>query len=297
MLAGVYGGETHRCRALREHAHRAGRAHVGFHRAFEGFGVEARGADARRERDDDGLREHLLGGGEILLQQHRRHREDIPDVVEAVARVVGGKVIGGAEVHADEVADGVVVFRAIEPAQRDAAGVGLLAVALEDLEINPRLNHLALRERGLLLLVRRRHLTAADIDQGVLPKLSVREQLRVRLVFVKLHTGLLRPIAMAVEAILLEQGQHVLLVGQLRRVLCRRRTEERPRGEGGDGEPGQTDGDKQFHARRQDDREADARQPTEIACGCKRDPTATHPPRNLRRDSDRAESPPCDSPG
>ena len=56
-------------------------------------------------------------------------------------------------------------------------------------------------------------------------------------------------------------------------------------------------GDKQFHARRQNDRKADARQPTEIACGCKRNPTATHPPRNLRRDSDRAESPPCDSPG
>ena len=57
--------------------------------------------------------------------QHRRERQHVADVVEAVADVVGGEVLGGLEIDADEVADGVVVLGAVEPADGDAAGVGL----------------------------------------------------------------------------------------------------------------------------------------------------------------------------
>ena len=53
------------------------------------------------------------------------HREDVADVVEAVADVVGREVVGRAEVEADQVADRVVVLGPIEPADRHAARVGV----------------------------------------------------------------------------------------------------------------------------------------------------------------------------
>ena len=64
-------------------------------------------------------------GGEVLLHQHRRDRQHVADVVEAVAEIVGGKVLLGAEFDAQQIADGVGVFGAIQAAGRDAAGVGL----------------------------------------------------------------------------------------------------------------------------------------------------------------------------
>lgn len=48
---------------------------------------------------------------------------DVADVVEAIARVVGRKGGGGFEIEAGEIADGVVVFEAIEAAGGDPAGV------------------------------------------------------------------------------------------------------------------------------------------------------------------------------
>ena len=66
----------------------------------------------------------FLGGGEVLFHQDGREREDVADVVEAVAGVVGGEIGGGLEVDGEEIADGVVVFEAIEAAGGDAAGVG-----------------------------------------------------------------------------------------------------------------------------------------------------------------------------
>ena len=90
-------------------------------------------------RVDDRLVEDLLGGGEVLLGQQRRHRQHVADVVEAVAGVVGGEIVGRLEVDADQVADRVVVFVAVEPADRDAAGVARAgAVAVSEGVLDPR---------------------------------------------------------------------------------------------------------------------------------------------------------------
>src|SRR5205807_1539305 len=75
---------------------------------------------------EDGLIDNALGGGEVLLHQERRHGEDVADVVEAVADVVGGEVVGGLEIDGQEVADGVVVLGAVEAADGDAAGIAAL---------------------------------------------------------------------------------------------------------------------------------------------------------------------------
>src|SRR5262249_9703210 len=87
-------------------------------------GLEVAGADPAlrygRQLGGDGPLHDALGGGEVLLHEQRRQRQHVGDVVEAVADVVGGEVLGGVEIYADEVADGVVVFGAVEPANGDA---------------------------------------------------------------------------------------------------------------------------------------------------------------------------------
>ena len=76
----------------------------------------------------DGARGDLFGGGQVLLHQGGGDGEDVADVVEAVAGIVGGELFGGAEIDAEQVADGVGIFVAIEAMGDGAAGVGLLVV-------------------------------------------------------------------------------------------------------------------------------------------------------------------------
>ena len=76
----------------------------------------------------DGAGGDLLGRREVLLHQCRRNSEDIADVVEAVAGIVGGELFGGAEIDAQQVADGVGIFVAIEAMGHGAAGIGLLVL-------------------------------------------------------------------------------------------------------------------------------------------------------------------------
>ena len=52
-----------------------------------------------------------LGGVQVLLHQHRRDGQDVADVVEAVAGIVGREILVGAEVDAEQVADGVASIR------------------------------------------------------------------------------------------------------------------------------------------------------------------------------------------
>ena len=66
-----------------------------------------------------------LGGFHVLLHQDGRDGQHVADVVEAVAGVVGGEIFFGAELDAEQVADGVGVFGAIQAAGGDAAGVRL----------------------------------------------------------------------------------------------------------------------------------------------------------------------------
>ena len=240
VRAGLHRAEAHRRRTLRDHAHRAGRADVGFHRPVERLGVQTGGPDARRGRSDDRLRENLVRRGEIFLEQHRRHREHVADVVETVARVVRRKIIGGPEIHADEIANRVVVLGAIQAANRDAAGIGVFAIRFENLEINPRLHQFALGQCGLLFFVRRGHFAIAEIHERLLPELAILEQFRRRFVGIELDAALLRAVRVAVVAILLEQRQHVLLIPNLRRILRRRPAKQRRHARGNHREPHQT---------------------------------------------------------
>ena len=67
----------------------------------------------------------LLRRVQVLLHQHRRNREHVADIVEAVAQVVGGEVLLRTEIHRQQVADGVGVFRPVEPPRSHVAGIAL----------------------------------------------------------------------------------------------------------------------------------------------------------------------------
>ncbi len=64
--------------------------------------------------------DHLVGGGQIHLQQNGRGRKHVTDVVKPIADVVGRKLIGRMQVEADEVTNRVVVFLAIEATNGDS---------------------------------------------------------------------------------------------------------------------------------------------------------------------------------
>lgn len=63
----------------------------------------------------DGEAADFLRGGDVAVKERRGEVAD-GDVVEAVARFVGGKQRGGVDVDGEEVADGVLVFGAREAA-------------------------------------------------------------------------------------------------------------------------------------------------------------------------------------
>ena len=84
------------------------------------IGREVDGLAAGRPGGDaDGQPADFPGGGEVAFEQRGREVAD-GDVVEAVAGLVGGEQVGDVDVEGEEVADGVLVFGAIEAAE----GVG-----------------------------------------------------------------------------------------------------------------------------------------------------------------------------
>jgi hypothetical protein len=64
-----------------------------------------------------------LRGGHVFFHQRRRQRQHVGDVVEAIAGVVLREIVGGPQIHAEQIANRVVVFRAVQPARGHAAGI------------------------------------------------------------------------------------------------------------------------------------------------------------------------------
>ena len=134
------------------------------------------GGEQRGHVPHDRLLRRPLRGGEILFHQQRGQGEDLALVVEPVAHVVGGKGVAERQVHAQQVADGVVVLGPVEPADRDAAGVVVdVAVHLVQDAIDPIHRGGSVR-RGRLIGLRRRHRSHADDRENPLPLLPVGPQ-------------------------------------------------------------------------------------------------------------------------
>ncbi len=187
--------------------------------------LERLGAEDCRPRD-------AFGGEQVALHQHRRDRQHVADVVEAIAGVVLGEVVGRAEIHAKEIANGVVVLRAIQPPDGDAARIGHGgAIDPIDLEVDPRRHgghRFGIGPRILL----RRHLAGANLRERLLPGIRIAGHRVDGLERLEVQAAALAPLAMAGNAGVFEkrldggfESRGVRGIG--RRLPRRRRAEER----------------------------------------------------------------------
>ncbi len=80
--------------------------------------------------------DNAVGGGEVFFHEDGGEGEDVAVVVESVADVVFGEIGAGVKIDAEEIADGVAVFTAIEAADGDAAGIGMGGVVGEELAVD-----------------------------------------------------------------------------------------------------------------------------------------------------------------
>ena len=157
---------------------------------------------------EDRQADDLFRCREVALEKHRRQREHVADVVEAVAGIVRREIVCRTEVHADEIADGVVVFRAVEAADGHAARIGPGRIDGENRTIDPRHDFLPLVERRLLLIVRR-HLPGAQCFEDVLPRFLILHHRVGRRPLVQGQPALLLPVAVALEAVRFHHRPHV----------------------------------------------------------------------------------------
>ena len=161
---------------------------------------------------------------EVLFHQQGGNAQDITDRVESVAGVVGRKDILDPEIDPEEVFHGIAIFLAIEPADRDPPGIGILSIDLEDAILDEG-QELITFLLSRLLLVRRWHEIAPDILPDFVPDIEVLQVLRDRLVVVHLEIPLVHAISMAVVAVVPKDGLD-FLVGFLIRAGKREHEQE-----------------------------------------------------------------------
>ena len=82
------------------------------------------GGGGAQRRVADGLAADLRGGQQVALEQPRRDGEDVADVVEAVARLVGRQEGLGVDVEGQDVADGVGVLGPVQPLHGRPSRIG-----------------------------------------------------------------------------------------------------------------------------------------------------------------------------
>ena len=131
--------------------------------------LEVRRPEQRQPRDPIRRRD-------VLLHQHRRQRQHVRDVVEAVPRIVLRKVVRRFRVYAEKVANRVVVLGAVQAPRRDASRIRRrFTIDAIELVLDPRGNRLPLVVVRLVLL-ERRHLGALQLADDLLPSLPVLDE-------------------------------------------------------------------------------------------------------------------------
>ena len=126
----------------------------------------------RQRQGDDRPVGNPAGGGQVFLHQHWRDGQDIADVVEAVARIVGRKVLVGAKLDGEEIADRVRVLRPVQTPRGDPPRIGLHR------RIRPRELLLEERDQRRDLLVGPkhilgRHLLRLELRQNRIPPIAI----------------------------------------------------------------------------------------------------------------------------
>jgi hypothetical protein len=162
----------------------------------------------------------LIGGGQILFHQHRRQREHVADIVEAVAHFVVRKVLR-IVIHVHQVVNGISILFAIQAADGDPAGILLVAaLGRRELAVDEFQNEIALIVARLRLLLRR-HIAGFQLLGHFFPDLPVLGELRIVSVIGQIQIALMLLRVMAGEAVVLEH--RLDMAGQRHRPLRRRR--------------------------------------------------------------------------
>ena len=259
-LRGRVAGGARRAEADRDHVVAVAR---GRHRTREGRGgIEeallalasalGRHLDHRETRAFHfaGLVGHRLGGdrladGQEPLQMDRRERQHVADVVEAIARVVGREVGGEILVEEAEVADGLIILRAVEAADGHVARVGLrLGDGGGQELVDGRLEGLDLGGRRAGLLLRRGHLAGGDLVDDFAPDALIAEEAGVVLEGLEVEVALLEFGVVTIVAVLFQERHDVLLevLGGGRRDGG---AEDRPKDRESQGRPNHAEGQRQ----------------------------------------------------
>ena len=135
--------------------------------------------DERRRRADREPAD-LVGGREIALEQRRRQLQHAGDVVEAVARLVGGQQLGDLDVEVQQVADRVAVLGAVQAVERlRAAGVRVRRGGGVELALEPARERQARLGRRARLADGRHH-AGAQLADDLFPLGRVRRDLGER---------------------------------------------------------------------------------------------------------------------
>ena len=117
--------------------------------------------------------QNRLGSREIALEEQRRGRKDVADVVEAVADVVAGKISSGLKIDADQIADRVVVFDAVQAADGHTADIGgLRAIKIRE-DAFDGLNDGFDIGGGRTFPLHGRHFASAEHVQDVVPDFAI----------------------------------------------------------------------------------------------------------------------------
>ena len=138
------------------------------------FGVVLRLERLFRQRiGAHGARGDDLGRVHVIFHQHGRNGQHVGDVVEAIAGIVGRKVFFGAEIHGQQIANGVRIFAAVEAARRHVPGVRFdIAVGLFEFTFH-------VVDQGLHLRFGRawnafgRHLATAQLVENRFPAVAI----------------------------------------------------------------------------------------------------------------------------
>ncbi len=125
------------------------------------------GAERARIHVTDGERRDFARGDQVLIEEGRRYTQRVGDVIEAVAFVIGRKIVGGIDLDPEQIANGVGVFVAIQAMQWCAARIGLGGSMVE--------GRFEILREGLRRGSRRfrhtlwRHLSAVQFTDDLLP--------------------------------------------------------------------------------------------------------------------------------
>ncbi len=176
----------------------------------------------------DRHRADLVRGLHEPLEQHRRHPENVADVVKPVRGVVGRQQRRRIDIEREEIAHRIRVFGAVETMENRTAGVGRFGGRAIQCGREPR-DQLGAGRRIGLRRGRRRHHPDTHLLDRLFPNTGVSRELTIVHLVERESTGLAASV-MAADAVLADDGGAACGRGRLG-ILLRSEAPERWQGQ------------------------------------------------------------------